>query len=206
MFQICQIRGHKSRQFFGVQSIFCPNFPSFARKLLCDKCYPYKLTVAVDILFSLSCHRLKNIKFPSWSLVLNPIEKSTLRTLSKTSWLSTLEHLPRRSEIWRSFTFQLLLGTRNLTPSWGRPKAASFSEHIYVISREQFCCKMWGDSLVWNQYSHRVDAELTFYTMRFPVLFLQVFWEKHESRFALSMQMIYISMYSTLNLLLDTVL
>jgi len=23
-----------------------------------------------------------------------------------------------------------------------------------------FCCKMWGDSLVWNQYSRRVDAEV----------------------------------------------
>jgi len=27
----------------------------------------------------------------------------------------------------------------------------------------QFCCKIWGGhSLVWNQYNHRVDAEVTF--------------------------------------------
>ena len=36
----------------------------------------------------------------------------------------------------------------------------------------QFCCKMWGDSLVWNQYSHRVDAEVNFYKYRFPILLL----------------------------------
>ena len=29
------------------------------------------------------------------------------------------------------FTFQLLLSTRNLTPNWGRPKAASFSKDTY---------------------------------------------------------------------------
>jgi len=45
---------------------------------------------------------------------------------------------------------------------------------------------MWGDSLVWNQYSHRVDAEVTFYIYRFPILFLEVFWEQHWSRFVLT--------------------
>jgi len=45
---------------------------------------------------------------------------------------------------------------------------------------------MWGGSLVWNQYSQRVDAEVTFYTYRFPVLFLEVFWEQHKSRFVLA--------------------
>ena len=50
----------------------------------------------------------------------------------------------------------------------------------------QFCCKMWGGTLVWNQYSHRVDAEVTFYIYRFPVLFLEVFWEQHKSRFDLA--------------------
>ena len=43
----------------------------------------------------------------------------------------------------------------------------------------QFCCKIRGDTLVWNQYSHRVDAEVTFYIYRFPILFLEVFWEQH---------------------------
>jgi len=51
----------------------------------------------------------------------------------------------------------------------------------------QFCCKMWGDSLVWNQYSHRVDAEVTFYIYRFPILFLDMFWEKHYSTLCLAL-------------------
>jgi len=61
---------------------------------------------------------------------------------------------------------------------------------------------MWGDSLVWNQYSHRVDAEVKFYKYKFLVLFLEVFWKQHQSRFALSSQMIYKLIY--LNLFLDT--
>jgi len=43
----------------------------------------------------------------------------------------------------------------------------------------QFCYKMWGVNLVQNQYSHRVDAEVTFYIYSFPVLFLEVSWEQH---------------------------
>jgi len=31
-----------------------------------------------------------------------------------------------------------------------------------------------GDSLMLNQYSHRVDAEVTFYIYRFPILFLEM--------------------------------
>jgi len=38
----------------------------------------------------------------------------------------------------------------------------------------QFVMKCRGDSLV-NQYNHRVDAEVTFYIYRFPILFLEVF-------------------------------
>jgi len=48
----------------------------------------------------------------------------------------------------------------------------------WLNSRAKFCCKMWGDSLVWNQYSHRVDAKVTFYVYRFPILFVEVFWEQ----------------------------
>jgi len=43
----------------------------------------------------------------------------------------------------------------------------------------QFCCKMWGHTSVRNQYSLRVDAEVTFYIYRLPILFLEVFWEQH---------------------------
>jgi len=38
----------------------------------------------------------------------------------------------------------------------------------------QFCCKIWGDSLVQNQYSHRVDSEVQVYKY-FTILFLEVF-------------------------------
>jgi len=38
---------------------------------------------------------------------------------------------------------------------------------------------MWEDNLVRNQYSHRVDAKVTFYIYRFPILFVEVFWEQH---------------------------
>ena len=61
---------------------------------------------------------------------------------------------------------------------------------VFLWAWAQFCCKMWGDSLVWNQYSHRVDAEVAFYIYRFPFLFLEMFWEQHLSRFILSLQII----------------
>jgi len=32
---------------------------------------------------------------------------------------------------------------------------------------------------VGSQYRHRVDAEVTIYTYRFPILFIDVFWEQH---------------------------
>ena len=50
-----------------------------------------------------------------------------------------------------------------------------FSRANYFQAWAQFCCKMWGYSLVWNQYSHRVDAEVMFYIYRFSILFLEVF-------------------------------
>ena len=34
--------------------------------------------------------------------------------------------------------------------------------------------------------SHRLDAEVTFHIYRFPILFLDVFWEQHQSRFVLA--------------------
>ena len=40
--------------------------------------------------------------------------------------------------------------------------------------------------------SHQVDAEVAIYIYRFPILFLEMFWEQHWSRFALYLQMIYI--------------
>jgi len=42
-----------------------------------------------------------------------------------------------------------------------------------------FVVKCGGGGLVWSQYSHRVDAEVTFCIYRFSILFLKVFWEQH---------------------------
>ena len=49
---------------------------------------------------------------------------------------------------------------------------------MYMHGRN-FVVKFGGDNLVWNQYIHRVDAEVTFYVYRFPILFLEVFWQQH---------------------------
>jgi len=55
----------------------------------------------------------------------------------------------------------------------------------YYDTWAQFCCKM-GGSLLCNQYSHRVDAKVTFSIYRSPILFLEVFCEQHSSRFVLA--------------------
>ena len=49
----------------------------------------------------------------------------------------------------------------------------------------QFCCKMWWDSLVWNQYSRRVTAEVGFYKYRFPPNLVSTSraWDKSEEVF-----------------------
>jgi len=70
---------------------------------------------------------------------------------------------------------------------------SSWQDTEWCQAWAQFCCKMWGDTLVWmwNQYSHRVDAaEVKFYKYSFPILLLEVFWKQHWSRFTLSLQMI----------------
>jgi len=37
------------------------------------------------------------------------------------------------------------------------------------VAWARFCCKMWRDSLVRNQYSHRFDAEVKLYKYQFPI-------------------------------------
>jgi len=37
---------------------------------------------------------------------------------------------------------------------------------------------MWGGQLDVKPGSHRVDAEVTFHIYRFPIVFLDVFWEQ----------------------------
>jgi len=58
----------------------------------------------------------------------------------------------------------------------------SFCKFVFFFALKHGCnfaVKCEGDSLVWNQYSHRVDAEKTFHICRFPILFLEVLWEQH---------------------------
>ena len=67
---------------------------------------------------------------------------------------------------------------------WMAVKRGLFKTKAKIAEAEKehacnFVVKCGRDSLVWNQYSHRVDAELTFYTYRFQILFLEVFWEQH---------------------------
>jgi len=42
-----------------------------------------------------------------------------------------------------------------------------------------FVVKCVGDSLMWNQYSHRPDSEVKFCKYRFPIMFLEVFSKQH---------------------------
>jgi len=71
---------------------------------------------------------------------------------------------------------------------WDRPSVQVTMKTATRASQHgrNFVVKCGGDSLVWNQYILRIDAEVTFYTYRFPILFLEVFWQQHESRFILA--------------------
>ena len=92
----------KSRYFFGVQRMSCPNIPNLPEKPSCAKLSLCKLSAAVATLcFHLPCcHRkMQNM------VLINPIEKSTLgyaRTLSEASWFSIREDLPHSFEIFHS--------------------------------------------------------------------------------------------------------
>jgi len=57
---------------------------------------------------------------------------------------------------------------------------ANWQHWSKCVHARNFDIKCEGDSLVWNQYSHRIDAEVTFYVCRFPIVFLEVFWEQHQ--------------------------
>jgi len=57
--------------------------------------------------------------------------------------------------------------------------AKPMENFVFQIHGRNFVVKCGGDSLVQNQYSHRVDAEVAFYIYSFPVLFLEVFCEQH---------------------------
>jgi len=57
---------------WGVQTIFCPNYPKFARKIFMRQTFSPKCSVAVGTLyFPLSyCHKLENRKFGTWNLAI----------------------------------------------------------------------------------------------------------------------------------------
>jgi len=79
---------------------------------------------------------LENRKFGTSNFVFNkPSEKIRWAVQhgqkSAGSVLSAPEHLPHSLEFWRSH-IPAFLSARNLTPSWGRPEAPSFSEDIHV--------------------------------------------------------------------------
>ena len=111
--------------FLGVQKITCSNFPTFTRKILTRQIFPYKFSVAVDIIcFPLPfCHTPENRKFATWNLFFKTqLKICTLgcaRTLSETSWLSTLSIYFTVLRFGVPFTLQLLWSERNLTSGWG---------------------------------------------------------------------------------------
>ena len=111
MFQICQIYRCKSRQILGVQGYFVLIFPTSPESFYAINFVPtYFLQLLIYYFLLYLVARLKNRKFPYWILVLNPTERSTLRTLLKTSWLSTLEHLPHRFEFCRFIYIPAIAG------------------------------------------------------------------------------------------------
>ena len=130
----------RSGQFFGGAKDILPKFPQICLKNFYATNFLLTnfLHLLVHLYFPLpSCHTLENIAFGTWNLVLNnPTEKvrwavqeqyqKQARSVLLNICLTVLTFdIP--------FTFQLLLSARNLIPSWGRSKAASFSENIYVM-------------------------------------------------------------------------
>jgi len=113
--------------FWEVQRIFCP---SFLKKLLCDKPFPYKFSVTVGTFyFNLAyCHRLENRKFGTWYLVRNnPTEKRTLgcaKALSEVSLFSTLSISLTVMRLVAPFTYNCCCQQENLI--------TSTAEDIYV--------------------------------------------------------------------------
>jgi len=66
-----------------------------------------------------------------------------------------------------------------INPQLIKSKTSWYRGGVYCMHGRNFAVKVWGDSLVWNQFSHRVNAEVTFFICRFPILFVEVFWEQH---------------------------
>jgi len=81
------------------------------------------------------------------------------------------------------FTLVFVWIAENARFSYITIKSNIFCFFQYLQPWAQFCCKMWGVSLIWNQCIHLVDAELKFYKYRFSILFLEFFRKQHYSRF-----------------------
>ena len=114
--------------FGGAKDILHKFSPNLTEKCLCDKRSPYKFSVAVHHIFHYHVAiDLKIENFVSYNLVRYKLCKNIVRKqLSQYSWASG-------SQFWGfPFTLQLLLSERNLRSSWGGPKAAYFSEDVYL--------------------------------------------------------------------------
>jgi len=138
--------GVGANNFLGVKRVFCPNFPIFARKTFKWQNFPLQIFCSYwYIIYSStpSRHRLRkteNLILEIWFCV-TQLKQSTLgcavcKDIVNYQLALYFEQPPHRLTLLRfgvAFTIQLLLSAINLRPSWGRPKAASFSEDIYVI-------------------------------------------------------------------------
>ena len=86
--------------------------------------------------------------------------------------------------------FSTFFATRPVTAKQGaiskQPPSKTRIKQMQYSCVHEICTRMGaiflqnvGDSLVWNQYYHPVDAEVKFYKYRFPILFLEVFWKQY---------------------------
>jgi len=54
-----------------------------------------------------------------------------------------------------------------------------YRSNCHVQAWAQFCYKMWGGSLIQNQYNHWAYSEVKLCKYRFPILLLEVFSKQH---------------------------
>jgi len=105
-----------------VERYFARIFPNSPEKLLCDKLYPYKFSVAVGTIYFLlpCCHKLENRKYGTWNYVLKK------KQLKKYAWLckyfvrsQLAQYSGASASQFRGLHFivQLLLSARNLRPA-----------------------------------------------------------------------------------------
>jgi len=119
---------------------FAGIFLKFTGKNCMRQTFHLQVSVTFDTLYFLlpSYLKLEHRKFGAWNLSLNnPTDKNSLAVQEDCQqpagsvFLSICLTLMLSGV---SFTFQLSLSAMNIRPSWGRPKAASFSDDMYVVA------------------------------------------------------------------------